>query len=196
LLSGIPVGYDNNSIPARAVADGVGSFYGYTQFNRKTIGKQDSPFFLITFAQTQFLLAEAVHRGWIDGDAQVYYSNGIRAHMNQLAVHDVNLKINSTDIDTYLQTHPLETANALEQINTQYWVACIMDGQEAFANFRRSGFPALQQNTYPQRAIADGFIRRMTYERTEFTNNLTNINSTIGRQGPDKLDTRVWWDVK
>ena len=193
---GIPVGFDNNSISARAVADGVGSFYGYTQFDRKTIGKQDSPFFLVTYAQTQFLLAEAVKRGWVDGDAQVYYSKGIKGHMEQLAVHDINLKINPNDIDIYLQAHPLETAKALEQINTQYWIACIMDGQEAFANFRRSGYPALAPNTYPQRAIADGFISRMTYDRSEFTNNLTNINNAITRQGPDKLDTRVWWDVK
>ena len=193
---GIPVGYDNTSIAVIAEADGVGSFYGYTQFDRKTIGKQDSPFFIVTYAQTQFLLAEAAQRGWIDGEAKVYYSNGIKGHMEQLAVHDVKLTINANEIDLFLQANPLESAKVLEQINTQYWVACIMDGQEAFANFRRSGYPALVQNNYPQRTIADGFIRRLTYDRSEYTNNLTNINNVLTRQGPDNLDTRVWWDIK
>ena len=193
---GHPIGYDNNSIGARAEADGVGSFYGYTQFDRRTIGKQDAPFFMLTYAQTQFLLAEAVVREWIDGDAATYFANGIRGHMEQLAIHDANLVIEESAIAAYIQAHPLETGTALEQINTQYWVACLFNGEEAFANFRRSGYPALEPNPYPQSAIAGDFIRRLTYHTSEYTNNLENINTAISRQGPDKLDTRVWWDVQ
>lgn len=191
---GIPIGYDNNTIGARAQSDGVGSFYGYTQFDRNTIGKQVAPYFILTYAQTQFLLAEAAVRGWVDGEPADLFANGIRAHMEQLEIHDLNLRIEGSDIEEYIDGHPLVPGNELEQINTQYWVACLFNGQEAFANFRRTGFPALTPNPYPQSAIPGGFIRRLTYHISEYTNNLENINSAISRQGPDKLDTRVWWD--
>ena len=36
--------------------------------------------------------------------------------------------------------------DALKLINTQYWIVNIRNGTEAFANFRRSGFPALTPN--------------------------------------------------
>lgn len=194
---GHPIGFDNNSIDAQAQADGVGSFYAYSQFDRNTIGKQDAPFFLLTYAQTQLLLAEAAVRGWVNGVAGDYYENGIRAHMEQLAFHDANMSIDAADIDAYILAHPLDAATDLEQINTQYWIACIFNSQEAFANFRRSGYPALTPNPYPQSAIGDGeFIRRLTYHQSEYVNNLDNINAAIGRQGPDRLDSRVWWDVE
>ena len=194
---GHPMGFDNSSIDDRAIADGIGSFYAYTQFDRNTIGKQDAPFFLLTYAQTQLLLAEASVRGWVNGEAGEYFENGIRAHMEQLAVHDANMVIESSAIDAYIQANPLETATALEQINTQYWAACIFNSQEAFANFRRSGYPALAPNPYPQSGIGPGeFIRRLTYHQSEYVNNLGNINAAIGRQGPDRLGSRVWWDVE
>ncbi|MDF9798880.1 hypothetical protein OKW21_004143 [Catalinimonas alkaloidigena] len=191
---GLPMGYDNNTIGVRAEADGIGSFYSYTQFDRNTIGKQTAPFFILTYAQTQFLLAEAAVRGWADGEAADYFANGIRGHMEQLEIHDSNLAIEETAINAYIRAHPLEAGSELEQINTQYWVASLFNSQEAFANFRRSGYPALVPNPYPQSSISGDFIRRLTYHTSEYTNNLENINTAINRQGPDKLDTRVWWD--
>ncbi|MEQ8879815.1 MAG: SusD/RagB family nutrient-binding outer membrane lipoprotein, partial [Cyclobacteriaceae bacterium] len=91
---------------------------------------------------------------------------------------------------------PLVPATAMEQINTQYWVASILNAEEAFANWRRSGYPVLTPNPYPQSGIEGDFIRRMDYSVSEYTNNLENITAAINRQGPDKLDTRVWWDVE
>jgi hypothetical protein len=38
---------------------------------------------------------------------------------------------------------------ACEQINTQYWAACFMNGLEAYANVRRSGYPKLTPINYP-----------------------------------------------
>ncbi len=191
---GFPIGYDNNSIVPIAEADGVGSFYGYTQFDRNTVGKQTAAFFMLTYAQTQLLLAEGVVRGWVQGDAATYFANGIRAHMEQLAIHDANMSIPETEISTYIGAHPLVAGMEMELINVQYWVASIFNAEEAFANWRRSGYPVLTPNPYPQSGIDGDFIRRMDYDVSEYTNNLENINAAISRQGPDKLDTRVWWD--
>ena len=194
---GHPVGFDNSTIEDRAIADGVGSFYAYTQFDRNTIGKQEAPFFILSYAQTQLLMAEAAVRGWASGEPGEYFANGIRGHMEQLAIHDGNMVIDTGDIDAYILANPLETATNLEQINTQYWVASIFNSQEAFANFRRSGFPDLAPNPYPQSAIGSGeFIRRLTYDQSEYVNNIDNLNAAVARQGADRLETRVWWDVE
>ena len=71
-------------------------------------------------------------------------------------------------------------------------VASFLNGPEAFANYRRTGFPALAPNPYPGKEVA--FIRRLTYPNSEQSVNQTNFNAAVTAQGPDKLDTRVWWD--
>ncbi|MET0242552.1 MAG: SusD/RagB family nutrient-binding outer membrane lipoprotein, partial [Flavitalea sp.] len=95
---------------------------------------------------------------------------------------------------TYLAATPLVPATALQQINTQYWIASFLNGTEAWSNFRRSGFPVLTANPYVGDIPAGTFIRRITYPVSEISVNTTNVNEAIGRQGADRMDTRVWWD--
>jgi len=196
---GMPIGKDNGTIGAAATADGLASFYDYSQVDRRRIVKVSSPVFLVTAAQTNLLLAEARFRGWItSGTAAQYFADGIKAHMDQMAAYDVNSAITATARDTYVAANPLTPGTELQQINTQYWIASFLNGPEAFANFRRSGFPALMPNPYGQPSNPDvpngTFIRRLTYPTSELSVNTDNVNEAIGRQGPDKLSTRVWWD--
>lgn len=191
---GMPFGYDNNSISVPFKAAGLNSFYEYTQVDRTRLAKNTAAMFFVTFAQTQLLLAEAAQRGWITGNAADFFNAGIKAHMEQLATVDVNSAVPTTAIDTYLQENPLIATSALEQINTQYWVASFMNGPEAFANFRRSGFPLLAPNPFPGKSIKGNFIRRLTYPNSEISVNSTNVKEAISRMGADDLDTKVWWD--
>lgn len=196
---GMPVGYDNGSIVAKAQADGLASFYDYSQADRRRMLKISSPVFLVTAAQTNLLLAEASYRGWItSGTAGQYFSDGIKAHMDQMAVYDPGCTIAATDRDNYIAANPLQAGDELEQINIQYWIASFLNGPEAFANFRRSGFPALTPNPYGQPNNPDvpngTFIRRLTYPTSELSVNTKNVNAAIARQGADKLSTRIWWD--
>ncbi len=190
---GIPVGYDNASIAPVVNAAGLKSFYEYSQADRTRVAKPEAPAFLATYGQTQLLLAEAATRGWTSGSAANYYSAGIRAHMEQLGLTDSRSAIAESDIAAYLSAHPLG-ANALEQIANQYWVASFLNGPEAFANFRRTGFPALAPNPYPAKDISGTFINRITYPNSEISVNSENIQAAISRQGPDNMDTKVWWD--
>jgi hypothetical protein len=190
---GMPMGYDNASITPVATSKGLASFYDFSQLDRTRMGRVDAPAFLVTYAQTQLLLAEAVVRGWAQGDAATLYSNGIRAHMQQLSSYQ-NAAVPEDAITTYLRANPLDPVNALEQINTQYWVASFLNGPEAFANFRRSGFPNLAPNPYPGKDEGVVFIRRLTYPDSEKSVNSGNIQEAINRQGTDDLKTRVWWD--
>jgi hypothetical protein len=67
-----------------------------------------------------------------------------------------------------------------------------MNGPEAFANFRRSGFPTLQPNPFPGREVP--FINRLTYPNSEISVNAEKVNIAISAQGADDLATKVWWD--
>ena len=196
---GMPMGYDNGTIVGRAAADGLASFYDYSQVDRRRMAKTSAPIFLVTAGQTNLLLAEATFRGWItSGTAAQYFADGIKAHMDQMATYDANSAVAAGARDTYITLHPLLPGIELQQINTQYWIASFLNDPEAFANFRRSGYPALPPNPYGQPTnpdVPDGtFIRRLTYPTTELSVNTANVNEAIGTQGPDKLSTRVWWD--
>jgi hypothetical protein len=191
---GMPMGHDNSSIGAIATGLGLASFYDFSQVDRRRVMKLTAPYFMVTAAQTQLLLAEARHRGWITaGDAAEYFEAGIRESMAQMALYDAASAVPSNDIETYVTNNPFDAANAVEQINTQYWIASFPGGPEVFANFRRTGYPALTPNPYPGREV--DFIRRLTYPVSEGSVNSENVDEAIQRMGPDALDTRVWWDT-
>ena len=191
---GMPLGYDNGTIPAKALADGLSSFYDYSQLDRTRMGRQTAPTFLVTYAQTQLLLAEAAQRGWTTGDPATFYNAGVTAHMKQLGDYDPTSLVSDANIAAYLAKNPYVAAKGLELINTQYWVASLLNGPEVFANFRRSGFPKLTPNPYPGKEIKGNFINRLSYPDTEISVNQSKVNEAITRQGPDNLDSRVWWD--
>ena len=196
---GMPIGYDNGTIVGRATADGLASFYDYSQVDRKRMAKTTAPTFFVTAAQTLLLLAEASFRGWVTtGTTAQYFSDGIGAHMDQMATYDAASAVPAAARNEYIAANPLVSGTELQQINTQYWIASFLNGPEAFANFRRSGFPSLTPNPYGQPTNPDvpngTFIRRLTYPTSELSVNTTNVNAAITAQGADRLDTRVWWD--
>lgn len=190
---GIPMGHDNSSILPVAAADGLASFYAYSQIDRTRMAKNTAPGYLVTYAQTQLLLAEAAVRGWVSGSAETYYRNGIEAHMMQCGDYDANSAVSSADIAEFISANPLGT-NALKDIGIQYWIASFLNGPEAFANFRRTGYPTLAPNPFPRKDITGDFINRLTYPNSEISVNGANIQAAISRQGPDNLDTKVWWN--
>lgn len=194
---GMPMGHDNGSIATVADNLGLASFYDFTQVDRRRVADRDAPMYFVTAAQTLLLLAEAKHRGWITTATTTaeFFESGVRAHMEQLGEYDPASAIAAQDVDDYVAAHPLNAGTELEQINDQYWIASLMNGPEAFANFRRSGYPDLAPNPFPGKDISGDFIRRLTYPNSEISVNTDNVNAAISRMGADDLDTRVWWDV-
>ena len=190
---GMPMGNDNAGAVKAASDLGLASFYEFAQADRRRVTKNTAPTFLVTASQNNLLLAEARQRGWISsGDVESYYNAGVKAHMDQLGTVDPGSFIAPAAADAYLAANPFEAANALEMINTQYWVSSFMSGPEAFANFRRSGFPMLNSNPFPGKEVE--FINRITYPNSEISVNSENVQAAISAQGPDNLATKVWWD--
>ncbi|HEX5168601.1 MAG TPA: SusD/RagB family nutrient-binding outer membrane lipoprotein [Cyclobacteriaceae bacterium] len=194
---GLPMGStDGDADISGATLPGGGTRYAYSQLDRRRLGKPTSPMFIVTAAETNLLLAEARFRGWINtGTVDEYFSAGIKAHMDQLGLTDPGSVVAAADQDAYVAARlPLLAGNELEQINYEYWIAALLNGQEAWANFRRSGYPVLQVNPFPGRTV--DWITRLPYPPNEYVVNNDNVEAAIADQGADNLDTRIWWDVE
>ncbi len=194
---GMPLGYDNTTVSAAVQEFGLASLWDFSQLDRTRMANPQAPSFLVTYGQTLLLMAEAAHRNWIQGNVAELYSAGIRAHMEQLAYYGSNTEIDPARITEYITANPLEAGREMELINTQYWVATFLNGPETWANFRRTGYPELSPNPYPgSDLIHEDFIRRLSYTDAEINVNAANVQEAISRQGPNIMDTRVWWDVE
>ncbi len=197
---GFPIGFDQTSVlkmPGYRGTAGTGQ--NYSQINYEVLGSATAPAFYVTNAQTKLLLAEAALKGWVTGSAKDYYEQGIRADMASWALFPNVPKpaISEEQIKNYLAEPGIayNEAKALEQINTQYWLVNITNGAESFANFRRSGYPALKPNSYNGN-LSGGFARRMAYPNNENSQNSQNYLAASARIGGDNLVSRVFWDAK
>jgi hypothetical protein len=193
---GLPVGStDAQADAAGKLLPGGGARYAFSQLDRSRLAKRTSPLFIATAAQTNLLLAEAAVRGWVPGSPSQYFSDGVKAHMDQMASYDPGSAVSATDRDNYVAAHPLDTSTssaAFAQINYEYWLASLLAPHEAWANFRRSGYPVLAANPYSGKSV--DFITRLTYPVSETLVNTANVQDAIADQGPDALDTKVWWN--
>ena len=153
-----------------------------------------APEYFVTYSETLLLLALAIVRKWTTSDAAALFKSAIEAIMILMADYSPAAVIPIAAINAYTAANPLNPVRALEQINTQYWVPSFMSGSETWTNFRRSGFPALTKNPYPSAEITGNFIRRLTYPGSEILTNKANLEAAVAAQGPNDLNTPVWWD--
>jgi hypothetical protein len=205
---GVPVGIPR-ALLANAPYRGIkGAGYNYSQMNVRVAASISAPTFWMTYAQTALLLAEAAHRGWVTGGetaAQQYYEAGVRADMTNYSLYLTRTgsslpQVSVAEQDAYLAQAGVvyDAGNAFDQINRQYWIACITNGAEAWANVRRSGYPVLSRNTFDDALLAhggDGFVHRFTYPDAEASQNKVNYNAAVTAiGGTDDLIYRVFWD--
>ncbi|MFC5408232.1 SusD/RagB family nutrient-binding outer membrane lipoprotein [Larkinella bovis] len=197
---GMPNGLDRITLPGNPSYDpkAPGQEHQFSGVNRDVFAKLDGPRMFITYAEVQLMLAEAAVRGWVTGDAAQFYQNGVTGAMKMLQQYDASATISDAEIAAYLAANPFAGAanreKALEQINSEYWVATFLNGYEAYANVRRSGYPKLVPVNYPDNETGGTYPRRLRYPDDEPVLNADNYNASVARQGPDNYKTRVWWD--
>ncbi|MBO4453819.1 MAG: SusD/RagB family nutrient-binding outer membrane lipoprotein [Paludibacteraceae bacterium] len=166
--------------------------------------KSDNPGVIMTYAEVCFLRAEAATLGWTSDDAKAMYETGIRAAMDMLAAYYGCSAITDAEYAAYL-TQPTiafgaAAAQQKNQINTQAWILHFHNPAEAWANLRRSDYPAL---TPPDPAGKNPLIDgndipvRFCYPLKEETYNNDAYQEAKGRvtAGYD-WHARLWWDVK
>ncbi len=180
----------------------VGMKYGITQAEAGSISNsdvsflgtslrmQDSPTYIYTAAQVAFARAEAALLGWTTEDAETLYETGIELSIKQYTdASDVTITAYLTD--PWVAYDP---ATAREQILTQKWIANFLNGYEAWADWRRTGFPVLTPAVAAQNQSGEIPVRQ-AYPTSARDLNGENYDAVIARQGEDGLDTHVWWDV-
>ncbi|MGJ7032933.1 SusD/RagB family nutrient-binding outer membrane lipoprotein [Niabella hirudinis] len=183
---------------------------------------------LMVAAESWFLKAEAALRGWTNaGDAKANYETGIDrsfamygltaeagAYKNDAASKpkpyiDPKAKTaGENDVLTgspNLSTITIKWSDAdnnnrkLERIITQKWIALFPDGEEAWAEYRRTGYPILFPVVVNKSAGAIPTvpgIRSIPIPQVEFTTNKAAAEAAVATLGgPSNGATRLWWDV-
>jgi hypothetical protein len=154
---------------------------------------QNAPVYLVTYAQALFARAEAAKLGWITGSdatAKTSYDLALEQSVRQWNSND------TTGLGLFRSNDKVQynPATAIQQIATQRWVHLFLNGYEAWAEWRRTGYPNL---VAAPGANGSRIPRREAYPTIERSNNTANYNAAIAALpygGADDLNTRVWWD--
>ena len=153
---------------------------------------------LITYAELQFLLAEAKEKGLITGGetAEMSYTRGIEANMeyhrrNVPGQYNIDLTLPST---YFMQAGVAYTGTQQEKlykIALQKWVALFFNGLEAWFDWRRTGMPEIVPGAGN---LNNGKVPiRFPYPLSEQSLNAASRNEAVARQGgSDDINTRVW----
>lgn len=184
------------TLPGTGTAYDVGNNTQKAQLANFLIAN-NTPFLHMTLAEVELLLAEACFRWGLDlnGNYTAHYNRGIEAGIKQLAFYNGGPVIGDDKILQYKQDNALAPGKELQMINHQLWVALFMNGPEAYANWRRSGFPVLTPGYKPGYSSINTIPRRFEYPLTEKEQNSTNYNKALeGMGGKDDWTSRVWWD--
>lgn len=148
----------------------------------------DAPAVFFTPAEVYFIFAEAAARGFITADAASLYQQAVAASLRQYGIADVTAYLEQPAVQ-------YDAAHWAEQIGWQKWIAYYGQGPDAFADWRRLGYPQLQPG--PNSALPAGQLpRRLFYPSTEQSLNGNSYQAAIAHQGADELVTRLWFDVE
>lgn len=150
------------------------------------------------YSELKFLLAEATLRGWTSayGSVEDLFKEGIRESFAYYHMSDsADVYIDRLNIYNGTQNNPFagnDKEAMLEQIITQKWLAVFPNGNEGWAEFRRTDYPRLNNHLNNRDAdIQSGkFIKRVGYPTDEYAYNEENVPENVN-QG-----TRLWWDVQ
>ena len=158
-----------------------------------------APMVLQTYAEVEFLKAEAAIRGWISSSDKAHYEAGVTAGMQMLEGIYGTTPISGAEISAFLAGDGAykaggSVAERWEQVMDQYFIATYLNEYEAYANWRRSGFPNITATRHPGSYTNGQFMVRMIYPTAESGSNAANYAAAVANQGPDSYTTSLWWD--
>jgi len=185
---------------------------------------KSTPVVWMLASETAFLRAEGALVGWeMGGDAKTFYETGITLSFlenglsqNAASVYAASEKAPAAFEDKNLGSaknsagRPSEITpkwndndseeKKLERIITQKWIAMFPNGQEAWSEFRRTGYPKVipvKDNLSSGKIDTQIQVRRMTFPRSEYSNNYANLQEAVNLiGGVDNGGVKLWWDKK
>lgn len=175
-------------------------------------------------AEAYFLMAEAKLRlGLGNKTVKEYYEEGVRTSFQSKGASGVEVYLedskklpleNYTDPTTNRNTsvqsmlsqitvawnESASTDKKMERIMLQKWIALFPDGQEAWSEMRRTGYPGfvrIASYSHTTEVKSNELISRLRFPTTEYSNNSQNTQAAVSLLGgDDTAGTRLWWDVK
>ena len=193
---GMPNGYDQSTLIA--TEPDFTDHNMYSNFNTNTILLRTAPTIFMSAAESELIQAEAIVKEWIAGDANEHYNAAVSISMKEQMVYGAGGVISESEIGDFLAQNLFAKAQTTEEklkvIGEEYWVATFMNGFESYANWRRSGYPALTPTNFSGSSNPGRIPRRITYPTKEYTVNKKHIEQAIQQQGADDLNTKLWWD--
>ncbi len=174
---------------------------------------------LMTTAEVAFLKAEAALRGWAgSGDAQANYETGIMLSFQQHGASGAatyiadNVSVPADYVDPTNASNSIAAMSTitvawntggtneekLEKIITQKWIAMFPEGQEAWSEYRRTGYPKIfpvVSNQSGGTVDTNIQIRRIPFVDSENSTNAAGVSAAVSLLGgADNAGTRLWWD--
>ena len=175
----------------------------------------------MTASEVYCLRSEGALRNWSMGDtAENLYEQGVRTSFEECGAgsadnyltddesQPANFVDNTGNNNGYAAPSTVTIAwneaddfeTKLERIMTQKWIAMYPNGPEAWAEFRRTGYPKLLPvvNNNSDGAVNTAMqIRRVPFPTDEYLNNASGVASGVAALGgADNAGTRLWWDKK
>lgn len=189
-------------------------YVNYSKYNVQ----EAAPVKIVDVAESFFLRAEAALRGWNvgGGTAEQWYENGIRASIKAAGATGADAYLQSTSIQlpyadpkrpeyssppltdvTVKWNEAASFEQKLERIITQKWIALFPEGSEAWAEFRRTGYPKLYHIMVPKnpRLPLGTFIKRLTYPVIVATSSKATYDAAVTAYlgGRDDEDVKFYW---
>jgi hypothetical protein len=147
----------------------------------------NAPVKLMSAAESYFLQAEAVVRGWLNigVPAQTLFTNGIIASFNSYNVPGATTYIASAPAAQW----PAGTQAQIRAIIIQKWLAMTGNqGFEAWTEWRRTNYPDFLTTSLASTLGAGRMPERLLYPSSEVTRNANFPGIAL-------IYTKMWWDA-
>lgn len=137
--------------------------------------------------EVQFLLAEAVVKGWIMGNAETFYKKGV-----EMALKRWGEPLPANYFNNPLAAFPTTKGQQLAIIGLQKWLGLFMMGTESYVDYRRTRVPYMENNGALSSTV-NPFPLRYRYPESEFKNNSGNYQVAIGRLDKGDIEFSKMW---
>lgn len=176
VYGGIESGYEVSKIPAAQ------SRYLPALMQEPLLGN------ILNYAEVQFILAEAAAKGWIAGSDKTYYERGVT---NAISLWDLEVPADYLAGDNVKWDEAFTLDTKMERIHLQkYYTLFFTDFQQWF-EYRRTGYPTLEKG--PGLRNDGKMPARLNYPLYVQSLNGGNYQEAVAQQGPDNINTKVWW---
>ena len=162
---------------------------------KRNDGKPVLPSVIILAGDTHFMIAEAIVKGLVSGNAAAYYQSGLRKAMEHWETIS-GVSLDESNMAPLTGT----TDEQLEKIATQRWIANYTNSLEAWAIVRDTGYPSSAVITSIDNDIVSfagelngAYPNRLRYGSGVYNSNGDNVQAAVAKQGPDVMATKLWF---